>query len=69
MNKIVLLPPQCSKCKHYNVFKYEGVSCDAFQKGIPEEILSGDNDHTKPFKGDNGIRFEEGKAKGWDTDA
>ena len=40
MNKIVLLPPQCSKCKHYNVFKYEGVSCDAFPKGIPEDLIN-----------------------------
>tara|TARA_R100000049_G_C1921140_1_gene66390 strand:- start:28 stop:186 length:159 start_codon:yes stop_codon:yes gene_type:complete len=32
--------------------------CDAFPKGIPEEIGSGEHDHTKPFKGDNGIRFE-----------
>lgn len=26
-------------------------------------------DHTKPFKGDNGVLFEEGKVGDWDTDA
>jgi len=35
--------------------------CKAFPKGIPEEILSGRNKHTKPFKGDNGIHYKERK--------
>ena len=68
MNKIILIPPQCLKCKQYNVFKYIGVSCKAFPNGIPEQILSGKHDHTKPFKDDNGILFEEGEASDWNTD-
>jgi hypothetical protein len=32
--------------------------CKAFPKRIPEEILTGNDDHSKPFKGDGGIRFE-----------
>jgi len=34
--------------------------CRAFQFGegaIPREIWLGENDHTKPFPGDHGIRF------------
>jgi hypothetical protein len=34
------------------------LKCKAFSKGIPEEILTGEHDHTKPFKGDGGITFE-----------
>jgi len=32
--------------------------CSAFNDGIPYEILTGENDHTKPYKGDNGITFD-----------
>ena len=45
---------QCLKCKHYIGDGY----CQAFLDGIPGEILSGRNDHTKPYPGDNGIQFE-----------
>lgn len=48
------LSNQCPVCKFY----IEGLKCKAFPKGIPEEILIGESDHTEPFKGDNGIRFE-----------
>lgn len=37
----------------------EVVVCRAFPNGIPDVIAYGDNLHTKPFKGDNGIQFEE----------
>lgn len=47
----------CEKCKHY----LQGDNCIAFKKdGIPEEILSGENEHTEPLpKQDNDIVFEE----------
>lgn len=32
--------------------------CEAFPKGIPEHILSGDNSHTEKVEGDGGLRFE-----------
>lgn len=46
---------QCNKCKNY----LGAASCLAFFDGIPSEIMNGKFDHTKPYKGDNGIRFEE----------
>tara|TARA_Y100001963_G_C6506880_1_gene320355 strand:+ start:358 stop:528 length:171 start_codon:yes stop_codon:yes gene_type:complete len=44
---------QCGLCKNY----LKDLKCKAFPKGIPQEILEG-QDHTEPFKGDNGIQFE-----------
>ena len=47
--------PLCSFCRYCqkNVFK-----CRAFPDGIPNKILIGLHDHHKPYRGDNGIRFE-----------
>jgi hypothetical protein len=53
-------PVQCIICKHYRGAK----TCDAYKTAIPDEIYIDGFDHTKPFKGDHGIRFEpikEGK--------
>ncbi len=48
--------PQCLDCK--NLIDDEKFTCKAFPDGIPDEILFNEADHTKPYKGDNGIRFE-----------
>jgi len=45
---------QCMTCKHYMGLG----GCLAFLDGIPEEIFSGLFDHTKPYKGDGGLRWE-----------
>ena len=46
----------CISCKHY---KDEVSKCDAFDK-IPEIIVNGKNDHSKPLpEQDNDIVFEE----------
>ena len=50
---------QCILCDHY----WGNGKCDAYEKQIPKEILSGNHDHIKPFKGDNGIRFKPVKDK------
>ena len=36
--------------------------CAAFPEGIPGEIRSGKNDHTRPVDGDNGITLQESKG-------
>lgn len=46
--------PKCLDCKY--ILKGEG--CKAF-KQIPHEIWVNEIDHTKPYPGDNGIRFEK----------
>jgi hypothetical protein len=46
---------QCLGCKH---FLFEGLSCDAFPEGIPREIVEGKFDHSAPYEGDGGIRYE-----------
>ena len=50
---------QCEKCKHY--IWGDGVipCCDAFPDGIPKEIFREEMTHKKPYKGDNGIIFED----------
>ena len=34
------------------------LACDAYPKGIPDEILDNEVDHREPVKGDRGLRFE-----------
>ena len=51
---MVVIDSQCQGCIHYKL----KLLCKAFPDGIPEELLTGEIDHTKPYKGDNGITFE-----------
>jgi len=47
----------CLYCTHFH--EDSGIpQCDAFPKKIPDEIWSGENDHTKSVAGDNNILFE-----------
>jgi len=44
---------QCWQC-----LRYRGdLSCDAFPRGIPEEILTGAFDHSEEHADDNGLTF------------
>lgn len=45
---------QCNHCRHYWGFG----RCDAYPDNIPREILGNQFEHTTPYEGDNGIRFE-----------
>jgi len=47
----------CGRCLHYPLGTGERV-CKAFPDGIPMAIWMGKNDHTMPFEGDHGIRFD-----------
>ena len=49
---------QCNYCIHFNKEDLSKVSCEAYKKQIPAKILLNEHDHRKPYKGDNGIRFE-----------
>jgi len=50
----------CLNCKHFNKDETNGIICKAFEKGIPNEILLGKNDHSKPLDfQENEIVFEE----------
>ncbi len=48
-----MAPPICIDCRHLQP-KFH---CAAFPKGIPEDILFSDFDHTQPYPGDHGIQF------------
>lgn len=49
-----MIGTQCPRCKHYQ----GDLKCEAFPRGIPEEIITGEFDHTETYEGDRGIRYE-----------
>lgn len=57
-NPMLLYSSVCSGCANYDESNPMFKVCAAFPNGIPEEIFSGENNHTKPYPGDNGILFE-----------
>lgn len=50
----------CPSCEHYisYIASLDAMVCEAFPDGIPTEILSGENDHIKPYPGDHGITYK-----------
>ncbi len=45
---------ECSRC----IYRlHDGLACVAFPWGIPDEIRSGQVQHTSPYPGDGGFRF------------
>ena len=57
--------PVCSLCIHLNwrapEFGKSG-TCRAFPDGIPEDIWTGADPHTKPHDGDKGILFKRANS-------
>ena len=54
----------CRNCRFMNSPGGKVPKCLAFPKGIPAEIFTGKNNHSKPLpKQDNGIVFEPIKAE------
>jgi hypothetical protein len=55
--------PVCTFCLHLRTKRL----CDAFgdfgKNTIPMVIWIGEDDHTKPYPGDNGIQFERRRGK------
>lgn len=47
---------QCFWCERFRGENPNPV-CDAFPDGIPDKIFLGEIDHTKPYKGDNGLTY------------
>lgn len=55
----------CSDCIHFR--RFDG-GCDAFPDGIPDEIVLGLNDHSKPLEFQtNNIVFEQGSRDEFDN--
>ena len=51
--------PICFKCKYFQDVNYP-FGCKAFPEGIPDIILIGDDNHSKPLpEQNNDIVFEE----------
>lgn len=48
---------QCTACAWHFKDDTGIIKCAAYPNGIPHEILRGEVDHTKPYKGDHGLRF------------
>jgi hypothetical protein len=46
----------CLSCVHKDL---DGATCTAFPAGIPEDILMSRHNHRTPYKGDQGITYEE----------
>lgn len=50
----------CPTCRHMIGVDVEAgrYICVAFPDGVPDEIMTGEIDHTQPVDGDHGIRYE-----------
>lgn len=62
------LLPICFQCARLRGVKPGiGWTCDAFERGIPTEILASRHDHRQPYEGDGGKTFEPKVRSGEDV--
>ena len=52
----MIVSPLCVSCRHCHL--PQSATCTAYPDGIPDGILQQGFDHSRPYPGDNGIRFE-----------
>lgn len=52
---MIRIPTLCRNCVR---LRRGGVTCEAFPRGIPDEIVRYGGDHTVPIPGDRGITFK-----------
>jgi hypothetical protein len=57
-----VIAPVCVECKHFRPSD-DGMSCDAFPRGIPDRVILDGDPHTGPLPGDHGIRFEPDRRR------
>ena len=48
-----MIGTECITCKHY----LGDLKCEAYPEKIPVPLLTGEKSHTKPYKGDGGLRY------------
>ena len=53
--------PDCLKCKHFHYADYAENTCNAYPRGIPENIFSSIIEHKTSNGNDNGIFYEPKK--------
>ena len=60
----LIYPPQCETCRRLIMWPGNKISvdedrfcCEAFPDGIPQDIHTGEFDHTEPHDGDHGLRY------------
>lgn len=58
---MIFFRPQCYSCEYFHkISKINDwtPTCEAFQAGIPLEIISNEFDHSQPYEGDDGIQYK-----------
>ncbi len=49
----------CMECSRHN----GDLTCTAYPRGIPPQIIHSEVDHRKPFKGDHGLQFVQSEER------
>lgn len=53
-----MITKQCFNCIHLFMGGTDKSTCLAFPDGVPEPILTGEVDHSLPYEGDHGFRYQ-----------